>query len=119
MSKIQSHANCEHVNSKAARAKCRRSRAKFADAFSAALSEGVTEVQAPAFVPERVTAENWRDYRETPVRIAVRLDDEKESEVATGVKISGWGKQWINYVNDEGKTKRTAISCTYAETVEA
>jgi hypothetical protein len=89
--------------------------------LSTVAAEGVTTIETPApvFEPVRVTAENWREFRETPVRIAVRLTDDEESEVATGVKISGWGKQWINYVNDEGKTKRTTISCTYAETVEA
>lgn len=117
MSKIQSHANCEHVNSKAARAKCRRSRAKFADAFSAALSEGVTEVQAPVFEPVRVTRENWRDFKETPVRIATQIDDDTQSEIATGVYLTGWGGRWINYTNDEGKTKRADVTCVRVTTL--
>lgn len=119
MSKIQSHANCEHINSKAARAKCRRSRAKFADAFSAALADTTPEIQAPApvFEPVRVTRENWRDFKETPVRIATQIDDDTQSETATGVYITGWGGQWINYTNDEGKTKRTSVTCVRVTTL--
>lgn len=125
MSKIQSHAECAHASSKSARAKCRRDRAKMADAFSSLASEfgnvqiGTAPVvePEPVFEPVRVTAENWRDFRETRVRIAVRLTDDEESEVASGVHITGWGKQWINYASPIGKTKRTAVSCTYAETL--
>src|SRR3546814_5077971 len=88
MSKIQSHAECSHASSKTARAKCRRDRAKMADAFSSVAAEfgnvqmGTAEVVAPepVFEPVKVTAENWRDFRETPVRIAVRLTDDEESE---------------------------------------
>lgn len=124
MSKIQSHENCTHESSKAARAKCRRSRAKFADVFAAIADEALTaaetiETPEPAFEAVRVTAENWRDHKETRVRIAVRISDDEESEVASGVKITGWGKRWINYVTADGSTKRTAVTCTYAETIEA
>lgn len=127
MSKIQSHAECSHASSKTARAKCRRDRAKMADAFSSLATEfgnvqiGTAEVVVPepVFEPVRVTAENWREHKEDRVRIAVRLIDDEESEVASGVTITGWGKQWINYRTPEGKTKRTAISCTYAETLPA
>lgn len=119
MSKIQSHENCTHESSKAARAKCRRSRAKFADAFSAALTDGTATVPTapPVFEPVRVTADTWREYKETPVRIATQIDDETQSEIATGVYLTGWGKQWINYTNDEGKTKRASITCVRVTTL--
>lgn len=119
MSKIQSHANCNHDNSKAGRAKCRRSRAKFADAFSAALTEGVATVPAasPVFEPVRVTRENWRDFKETPVHIATQIDDDTQSEIATGVYLTGWGARWINYTNDEGKTKRADVTCVRVTTL--
>src|SRR3546814_6047541 len=79
MTKIQSHAECSHASSKTARAKCRRDRAKMADAFSSVAAEfgnvqmGTAEVVAPepVFEPVKVTAENWRDFRETPVRIEI------------------------------------------------
>lgn len=118
MSKIQSHENCTHESSKAARAKCRRSRAKFADAFASALTDGTAiETPAPVFEPVRVTADTWRDFKETPVRIATQIDDETDSEIATGVYLTGWGKQWINYTNDEGKTKRASITCVRVTTL--
>lgn len=119
MSKIQSHANCNHENSKAGRAKCRRSRAKFADVFAAIADEALTATEAPAFVPENVTKDNWRDFKETPVVLFTRIDDDTEAPIAEGVKITGWGARWVNYVNDEGKTKRTAVTCLGARTVEA
>jgi len=124
MSKIQSHADCSHEPTKAGRAKCRRARAKFADALMAAIAEPATttiETPEPAVIewePTRVTADNWREHKDDRVRIAVRLSDDEESEIASGVKITGWGKQWINYEAADGKIKRTAISCTYAETIE-
>ena len=118
MSKIQSHANCNHDNSKAGRAKCRRSRAKFADVFAAIADEALTaETPSPVFEPVRVTRENWRDFKETPVRIATQIDDDTQSETATGVYITGWGGQWINYTNDEGKTKRTSVTCVRVTTL--
>lgn len=118
MSKIQSHANCNHDNSKAGRAKCRRSRAKFADVLSAALNEaGTATVETPVFEPVRVTRETWRDFKETPVRIATQIDDDTQSETATGVYLTGWGGQWINYTNDEGKTKRTSVTCVRVTTL--
>lgn len=119
MSKIQSHENCTHESSKAARAKCRRSRAKFADAFASALTDGTATVPtaSPVFEPVRVTADTWRDFKETPVRIATQIDDETDSEIATGVYLTGWGKQWINYTNDEGKTKRVSITCVRVTTL--
>lgn len=121
MSKIESHANCTHESSKAGRAKCRRSRAKFADAFASALTDGTATVivptASPVFEPVRVTADTWREYKETPVRIATQIDDETQSEIATGVFLTGWGKQWINYTNDEGKTKRASITCVRVTTL--
>lgn len=118
MSKIQSHENCNHESSKAARAKCRRARDKFADAFASVLSEGTAiETPAPVFEPVRVTAETWRNYKETPVRIATQIDDDTQSEIATGVYLTGWGKQWINYTNEEGKTKRASITCVRVTTL--
>lgn len=119
MSKIQSHENCTHESSKAARAKCRRSRAKFADAFASALTDGtaIVPTASPVFEPVRVTADTWRDFKETPVRIATQIDDETDSEIATGVYLTGWGKQWINYTNDEGKTKRASITCVRVTTL--
>lgn len=113
-----SHANCTHDNSKAGRAKCRRNAAKFADAFAAAMEETVAIPQpAPVFEPVRVTADTWRDFKETPVRIATQIDDDTQSEIATGVYLTGWGKQWINYTNDEGKTKRASITCVRVTTL--
>lgn len=122
MSKIQSHENCTHESSKAARAKCRRSRAKFADVFADALNEhaagtATVPTASPVFEPVRVTADTWRDFKETPVRIATQIDDETDSEIATGVYLTGWGKQWINYTNDEGKTKRASITCVRVTTL--
>lgn len=120
MSKIQSHAECSHENSKAARAKCRRSRAKFADAFTAALTEpAVTTIEAPEppFESVRVTAENWREHKEDRVRIAVQIDDDTQSEVASGVHVTGWGKQWVNYASPIGKTKRVAVTAIRVETL--
>lgn len=118
MNASQSHANCIHPATKPARAKCRRARAKFADALTAALTETV-EAPAPVFEPVRVTVDTWRDFRDVPVRIATQLDDETQSEHASGVKLSGWGKQWVNYINDEGKTKRVSVTCVRVFTVEA
>jgi hypothetical protein len=120
MSKIQSHENCNHESSKAARAKCRRSRAKFADAFASALTDGTAiETPAPVFESVNVTRENWRDHADSPVVLFTRISDDEEAPIAEGVKITGWGKQWVNYVNDEGKTKRTAVTCLGARTIEA
>ncbi len=118
MSKIQSHENCNHESSKAARAKCRRSRAKFADAFASALTDG-TPIETPVFESVNVTRENWRDHADSPVVLFTRISDDEEAPIAEGVKITGWGKQWVNYVNDEGKTKRTAVTCLGARTIEA
>lgn len=111
-----SHENCTHDNSKAGRAKCRRNRAKFTDAFAAVLSEAI-ETPAPVFEPVRVTADNWREHREDRVRIWVQIDDETESEVASGVRVTGWGKQWVNYASPIGKTKRVAITALRVETL--
>jgi hypothetical protein len=122
MSKIVSHANCTHESSKAARAKCRRSRDKMAEAFAAVLGEtaGIAvETPAPVFESVNVTRENWRDHADSPVVLFTRISDDEEAPIAEGVKITGWGKQWVNYVNDEGKTKRTAVTCLGARTIEA
>ncbi|QEQ93669.1 hypothetical protein SEA_ZUKO_91 [Streptomyces phage Zuko] len=120
MSKIQSHENCTHPATKAGRAKCRRSRAKFADAFSAALTDGTAiETPAPVFESVRVTKETWREHKDDAVRIWTQIDDETESEIATGVKITGWGKQWVNYEDAEGKTRRASVTCVRVATVEA
>lgn len=123
MSKIQSHANCDHTSSKAARAKCRRSRLKFADVLSATLNEAgiltAQTVETPAFVPVNVTRENWREHKESPVVLFTRISDDEEAPIAEGVKITGWGARWVNYVNDEGKTKRTAVLCLGARTIES
>jgi len=119
MSKIQSHATCSHENSKAARAKCRRNRAKFADALMAAITEpAVIETPAPVFEAVTVTAGNWREHKDTRVRIFTRVDDDTQSEIASGVKITGWGKQWINYETADLRVKRTAAdSTTGVETI--
>lgn len=119
-----SHENCTHASSKAGRAKCRRDRSKFADVFSAVLGEAAeagtaVETPAPVFVAENVTRDNWRDFADKPVVLFTRISDDEEAPIAQGVKITGWGKQWVNYVNDEGKTKRTAVTCLGARTVEA
>lgn len=123
MSKIQSHENCNHESSKAARAKCRRGRAKFADAFSAVLAENIDgtaiETPAPEFESVDVTRENWREHTDDAVVLFTRIDEDEEAPIAEGVKITGWGKQWVNYVNDEGKTKRTAVTCLGARTIES
>ena len=123
MSKIVSHENCTHESSKAGRAKCRRDRAKFADVFSAVMGEAVAgtaiETPAPVFESIDVTRENWRDHADSPVVLFTRIDEDVEAPIAEGVKITGWGKQWVNYVNDEGKTKRTAVTCLGARTVES
>jgi len=121
MTKIQSHAECAHENSKAARAKCRRARAKFADALMAAIAEpAVIETPAPVFEPVVITADNWREHKEERVRIFTRVDDETQSEIATGVKITGWGKRWVNYETPDGQTKRAAAdSTTGVETIES
>lgn len=103
---ITSHANCQHASTKPERAKCRRQRAKFGDVLAQVFEEKAAAT-APAFVSVAVTRETWRDFKETPVRIATQIDDETQSETATGVYITQWGKQWISYVID-GKTKRTA-----------
>lgn len=117
MSKIVSHAACDHASTKAARAKCRRARSTFADALASALE--APAVETPAFVAIDVTAENWRDHRDDAVVLFTRIDDDTEAPIAEGVKITGWGARWVNYVNDEGKTKRTAVSCLGARTVES
>jgi hypothetical protein len=142
MSKIQSHVDCSHESSKAARAKCRRSRAKFADAFTALLAEPeMTIIQSeevavpseeeefitveapeepPSFIPERVTAENWKEYKETPVRITFLADEETESEIASGVLIVGWGKRWIDYRRPDGEgVKRTSGDWKKVMTMES
>jgi hypothetical protein len=130
MSKIQSHAECSHENSKSARAKCRRNRAKNADAIAAfeaelavigaAIAEpAVIETPAPVFEAITVTAENWREFAETRVRIFTRVDDETQSEIASGVTITGWGKRWINYRTADEQIKRAAAdSTTGVETIE-
>jgi len=123
MSKIQSHESCIHPSSKSERAKCRRQRSKFGDVLAAVFAEtagtATIETPVPVFEPVRVTRENWKDFRSTPVRIATQIDDETQSETATGVSLIGWGARWIDYRNDEGKTKRTAVSCVRVTTVEA
>jgi len=121
MSKIQSHENCAHESTKAARAKCRRSRQKFADAFTAALATPATIIEQPEPVFEAVTmtADNWREHKDERVRIFTRVSDDEQSEIATGVKITGWGKRWINYATADGQTKRAAAdSTTGVETIE-
>lgn len=114
---ITSHANCQHASTKPERAKCRRQRAKFGDVLAQVFEEKAAAT-APAFVSVRVERDTWRDFKETPVRIATQLDDETQSEIATGVKLTGWGGQWVNYTNDEGKTKRASVTCVRVTTVE-
>src|SRR3546814_15743410 len=88
MTKIQSHAECSHASSKTARAKCRRDRAKMADAFSSVAAEfgnvqmGTDEVVAPepVFEPVKVTDEHWRDFREP---------DRQSVAKGTGVSVRG------------------------------
>jgi hypothetical protein len=121
MSRIVSHENCQHASTKAARAQCRRHRAKFADVFSAVLGETAgTAIEAPAPVFEgvAVTAENWREFREQKVVLFTRIDEDEEAPIAEGVFITGWGKQWVNYASPIGKVKRTAVTCLGARTVE-
>lgn len=118
MSKIQSHENCTHASSKAARAKCRRSRARFANELALAMAEPETiEAPAPVFESVAVTQENWREHKSDQVEIFVRVSDDEESVVATNAYITGWGARWINYTV-QGTNKRTANSCTGARTVE-
>lgn len=121
MSKIVSHENCNHESSKAARAKCRRARATMAEAFAAVLGETHgTAIETPAaFVAENVTRENWRDFADKPVVLFTRIDEDEEAPIAQGVKITGWGKQWVNYVTADGTRKRTAVTCLGARTVES
>lgn len=122
-----SHENCTHASTKAGRAQCRRNRNKLSDAFASVAAEfgnvqmeGVEiEPPAPVFVAENVTRDNWRDFADKPVVLFTRIDEDVEAPIAEGVKITGWGARWVNYVNDEGKTKRTAVTCLGARTVEA
>ncbi len=121
MNEIVSHNACDHESSKAARAKCRRSRAKMADAFSAVLGEAAgtaIETPAPVFESVAVTAENWREFKDQKVVLFTRISDDEEAPIAEGVFITGWGKQWVNYASPIGKVKRTAVTCLGARTVE-
>lgn len=122
MSNYTSHENCAHASSKAARAKCRRSRNTFADALTAVIAEpGVTTVEepAPVFQSQAVTAENWREFRDQKVVLFTRISEDEEAPIAEGVYITGWGKQWVNYASPIGKTKRTAVTCLGARTIES
>ena len=116
---MMNHNECQHPSTKSERAKCRRQRAKFDGALAAVIAESVTiEAPAPAFVSIDVTAENWREHKESPVVLFTRIDDDTEAPIAEGVKITGWGKRWVNYQTADGKTKRTAVTCLGARTVE-
>lgn len=117
MNATTSHMNCAHEATKSERAKCRRQRAKFGDVLALVFEERAAAT-APAFESVRVERDTWRDFKETPVRIATQLDDETQSEIATGVFLTGWGGQWVNYTNDEGKTKRASVTCVRVTTVE-
>jgi len=122
MTKIQSHADCTHENSKAARAKCRRSRARFAAELALAFSEPaavVIETPEPAFKPVDVTRENWKEFALQPVVLFTIMEDEdEEAPIAEGVKIIGWGKQWVDYKLADGKVKRTSAKSLGARTMK-
>lgn len=112
-----SHENCTHASTKAGRAQCRRARAKFADAFSAVLSETLAgtavETPEPAFESIRLTADTWRDHKETPVKISTMIDLDTESVIVERAKITSWGKRWINYTPEGGTlTRRCAADTT-------
>src|SRR3546814_11530761 len=88
MTKIQSHAECSPARSKTARAKCRRDRAKMADAFSSVAAAfgnvqmGTAEVVAPepVFDPVKVRSEERRAGKEGGSRGRYRWSADKEKE---------------------------------------
>ncbi|RKS06694.1 hypothetical protein DFP74_2337 [Nocardiopsis sp. Huas11] len=120
--KVTAHSNCEHPPTKAARAKCRRAKGK----ITVQQSAGATVEAKPAPEPtveksdevldavadvDRVTRENWRDFKNARVTIHIY----NRMPVKNAI-IQGWGAKFFDYLI-QGADKSTRVPAAEVERV--